>query len=106
MSTSHLDNTQDVPRCFDILSALPVELSLRILCVIPEPSTLGRLSMVCKVWNVLIQDESIWRLLSERFGYLPMNRGEGHEDWNGWKEYFIKLYISGRVAISQTPWRF
>jgi hypothetical protein len=96
MSTSRLGSTQDT-RCFDILSALPVELSLRILCFIEEVSALGRLSMVCKAWNILIQDESIWRLQSERFGYVPMNRGEGHEVWNGWQEYFIKLYISGSV---------
>ena len=94
MSASPLDVSQDIPRCFDILSALPVELSLHILYLIQQPSTLGRISMICKAWNILVQDESIWRLQSERFGYVPMNRGG---DWRGWKDYFIKLYISGRV---------
>jgi len=114
MSTSLLDSSQDIPRCFDVLSALPVELSLHILCFIRELSTLGRLSEVCKAWNILVQDQSIWRLQCERFGYVPMNRGEGHEHWNSWKDYFIKLYISGRVyfitnslgilrSVSQTP---
>jgi hypothetical protein len=98
MSTSSLDNSQGLPRRFDILSALPVELSLRTLCFIQQPSGLGRISTVCKAWNILIQDDSIWRLQSERFGYVPVNCGERHvENWNGWKEYFIKLYISGRV---------
>jgi F-box-like len=97
MGTSPLDTNQGVQRCFDMLSALPVELSLHILCFIQQVSTLGRLSTVCKAWDILTQDESIWRLHSERFGYVPMGHGEGHEDWNGWKDYFIKLYISGRV---------
>ena len=97
MSTSLLNSNQNTPRCFDVLSALPVELSLRILCFIQDLRTLGRLSMVCKAWNILVQDESIWRLQSERFGYVPVNRGEVHEVWSGWREYFIKLYISGRV---------
>jgi len=97
MNTSLLDSNQDTPRCFDMLSALPVELSLRVLCFIQELRTLGRLSIVCKAWNILVQDESIWRLQSERFGYVRMNRGEVDEVWNGWREYFIKLYISGRV---------
>jgi hypothetical protein len=99
MSTSLLlDSNQDTSRCFDMLSALPVELSLHILCFIQELRTLGRLSMVCKAWNILVQDESIWRLQSERFGYVPVNRGEVDEVWNGWREYFIKLYTSGRVC--------
>ncbi len=97
MSTSRLDSSQDTPRCFDMLSALPVELTLHILCFIQEPSTLGRLSLVCKAWNILVQDDSIWRLQSERFGYVPVNHGEVHDVWNGWREYFIKLYIAGGV---------
>lgn len=97
MSTSRLDSSQDTPRCFDILSALPVELSLHILCFIQELSTLGRLPLVCKAWKILLQDESIWRLQSERFGYVPVNGGEVHDVWNGWREYFIKLYITGKI---------
>ena len=97
MSTSRLDSRQDTPRCFDMLSTLPVELTLHILCFIQKPSALTRLSLVCKAWNALVQDESIWRLQSERFGYVPVNHGEVHDVWNGWREYFIRLYIAGRV---------
>ena len=97
MSTSRLDSSQDTPRCFDILSALPVELALHILYFIQEPRTLTRLSFVCRAWNILVQDESIWRLQSGRFGYVPVNHREVHDVWNGWREYFIRLYIAGRV---------
>ena len=106
MSASRLEDIQHIPRCFDILSALPVELSLRILCFIPEPSTFGRLSVVCKAWNILIQDESIWRLQCRRFSYAPTNHREGPEDWNGWKKYFIKLYILGKIHYILNSWRF
>eukprot|EP00118_Oscarella_pearsei_P023614 m.284402 g.284402 ORF g.284402 m.284402 type:complete len:310 (+) comp40679_c0_seq34:157-1086(+) len=54
--------------CFDIISNLPMELSLLIFSFFSIPDICLHISGVCRAWNELSQDPTLWRKLD-----LPQN---------------------------------
>lgn len=66
----HLHLQPILPQKVDFLVGLPTELSLHVLRFIDDVKTLSRAGRVSKAWNGLVQDESVWKSLCLRKGYI------------------------------------
>ncbi|KAF2200885.1 F-box/WD repeat-containing protein pof1 [Delitschia confertaspora ATCC 74209] len=60
----------------DPFMVLPTELCLRILECVDDPTTLVRASQVSKKWRELVNDDTAWRLLCQKFSYRGLSREE------------------------------
>ncbi|GJJ11179.1 hypothetical protein Clacol_005411 [Clathrus columnatus] len=67
---AHLQIPSVSSRKLDILTCLPTELSLHVLGFVNDAKTLSRAGRVCRTWNILIRDESIWKKLCLRKGFV------------------------------------
>lgn len=64
----------------DPFMVLPTELCLRILECVDDPTTLARASQVSKKWRELVNDDSAWRLLCQKYSYRGLSREERVEE--------------------------
>ncbi|KAG5650039.1 hypothetical protein H0H81_000989 [Sphagnurus paluster] len=53
----------------DPLAALPPELALHILALLPDPRTLARAAAVSRPWRALATSDSLWRRLCVQWGF-------------------------------------
>ncbi|KAJ4363588.1 hypothetical protein N0V83_009884 [Neocucurbitaria cava] len=64
----------------DPFMVLPTELCLRILECVDDPTTLARASQVSKKWRELVNDDSAWRLLCQKFSFRALPKEERSEE--------------------------
>ncbi|KAF2112655.1 F-box/WD repeat-containing protein pof1 [Lophiotrema nucula] len=64
----------------DPFMVLPTELCLRILECVDDPTTLARASQVSKKWRELVNDDTAWRLLCQKFSYRGLSKEERNEE--------------------------
>lgn len=64
----------------DPFMVLPTELCLRILECVDDPTTLARASQVSKKWRELVNDDSAWKLLCQKYSYRSLTREERNEE--------------------------
>ncbi|KAH7110573.1 F-box/WD repeat-containing protein pof1 [Dendryphion nanum] len=64
----------------DPFMVLPTELCLRILECVDDPTTLARASQVSKKWRELVNDDSAWRLLCQKYSYRGLSKEERSEE--------------------------
>ncbi|KAF1941905.1 F-box/WD repeat-containing protein pof1 [Clathrospora elynae] len=64
----------------DPFMLLPTELCLRILECVDDPTTLARASQVSKKWRELVNDDSAWRLLCQKYSFRALQREERIEE--------------------------
>ncbi|CAI9626081.1 unnamed protein product [Alternaria burnsii] len=64
----------------DPFMVLPTELCLRILECVDDPTTLARASQVSKKWRELVNDDSAWRLLCQKYSFRALSREERIEE--------------------------
>ncbi|KAJ3760820.1 F-box/WD repeat-containing protein 11, partial [Lentinula raphanica] len=53
---------------FDVVGSLPAEVSLQIFSYLPFPALLA-CALVCQRWNILANDQSLWKTLCESRGW-------------------------------------
>lgn len=66
-------------RRLDFLTNLPTELSLHVLSFVDDPKSLSRAGRASKAWKRLAQDESIWKELCIRKGFISYENDPGDE---------------------------
>ncbi|KAL5438836.1 hypothetical protein PMIN07_011135 [Paraphaeosphaeria minitans] len=64
----------------DPFMLLPTELCFRILECVDDPTTLVRASQVSKKWRELVNDDTAWRLLCQKFSYRGLSREERSDE--------------------------
>ncbi|KAI9449118.1 WD40 repeat-like protein [Russula earlei] len=64
----------------DILTDLPIELSLHILSFVDHPRTLARIACVSRKWHALAQDEQAWRGVARAYHFDPTLHGPCEPD--------------------------
>ncbi|KAF2015213.1 WD40 repeat-like protein [Aaosphaeria arxii CBS 175.79] len=64
----------------DPFMVLPTELCLRILECVDDPTTLARASQVSKKWRELVNDDSAWKLLCQKYSYRSLSKDERSEE--------------------------
>ncbi|KAF2729954.1 F-box/WD repeat-containing protein pof1 [Polyplosphaeria fusca] len=64
----------------DPFMVLPTELCLRILECVDDPTTLARASQVSNKWRELVNDDTAWRLLCQKFSYRGLSKEERNEE--------------------------
>ena len=64
----------------DPFMVLPTELCLRILECVDDPTTLARASQVSKRWRELVNDDTAWRLLCQKYSYRALSKEERSEE--------------------------
>ncbi|KAF2676653.1 F-box/WD repeat-containing protein pof1 [Lentithecium fluviatile CBS 122367] len=64
----------------DPFMVLPTELCLRILECVDDPTTLARASQVSKKWRELVNDDTAWRLLCQKYSYRGLTKEERSEE--------------------------
>ncbi|EMD93039.1 hypothetical protein COCC4DRAFT_139027 [Bipolaris maydis ATCC 48331] len=64
----------------DPFMVLPTELCLRILECVDDPTTLARASQVSKKWRELVNDDSAWRLLCQKFSFRTLPKQDKMEE--------------------------
>ncbi|KAH7359674.1 F-box/WD repeat-containing protein pof1 [Pyrenochaeta sp. MPI-SDFR-AT-0127] len=64
----------------DPFMVLPTELCLRILECVDDPTTLARASQVSKKWRELVNDDSAWRLLCQKYSFRALPKEEKSEE--------------------------
>ncbi|KAJ4298113.1 hypothetical protein N0V90_006012 [Kalmusia sp. IMI 367209] len=64
----------------DPFMVLPTELCFRILECVDDPTTLARASQVSKKWRELVNDDTAWRLLCQKYSYRGLSREERSEE--------------------------
>ncbi|KAF2270243.1 F-box/WD repeat-containing protein pof1 [Lojkania enalia] len=64
----------------DPFMVLPTELCLRILECVDDPTTLARASQVSKKWRELVNDDTAWRLLCQKYSYRGLPKEEKSEE--------------------------
>ncbi|USP77844.1 hypothetical protein yc1106_05118 [Curvularia clavata] len=64
----------------DPFMVLPTELCLRILECVDDPTTLARASQVSKKWRELVNDDSAWRLLCQKFSFRALPKQDKMDD--------------------------
>ncbi|KAF2715120.1 F-box/WD repeat-containing protein pof1 [Pleomassaria siparia CBS 279.74] len=64
----------------DPFMELPTELCLRILECVDDPTTLARASQVSKKWRELVNDDTAWRLLCQKYSYRGLSKDERTEE--------------------------
>jgi hypothetical protein len=87
------------------IAVLPNEILITILSHL-DPIELSKVTAVCKRWNIIISDDSCWRLaLQTAFGMLPSRRITSGS-WR--REYLtrrglLKEWGKGRQAVTFEP---
>ncbi|KAF1997112.1 F-box/WD repeat-containing protein pof1 [Amniculicola lignicola CBS 123094] len=71
----------------DPFMILPTELCLRILECVDDPTTLARASQVSHKWRELVNDDSAWRLLCQKYSYRSLVKEEKMEEIDPTEEW-------------------
>jgi F-box and WD-40 domain protein CDC4 len=67
-------------KSFYTLESSFVSNPLQILECVDDPTTLARASQVSKKWNELVNDDSAWRLLCQKYSYRSLSKEERADD--------------------------
>ncbi|ORY15164.1 F-box/WD repeat-containing protein pof1 [Clohesyomyces aquaticus] len=87
----------------DPFMVLPTELSLRILECVDDPTTLARASQVSKKWRELVNDDTAWRLLCQKFSYRGLTKEERTQEEDPGEDWDPETRPSQRLQPTRAP---
>jgi len=95
---SHMDTEDYYGGQNDVFSKCPEEIKLDILSYITEPSILCSMSAVCKYWNFVTAEESVWRYMFYR-DFMWWSKSKTNEikleEGQSWKDKYAEYHSKG-----------